>query len=518
MSALDKNREIVNREPASILFSPRFYGFLKHIISVTEIEPIINNAIDYAIELSNAERGMIILFDSQGEIYFQAARHLTKEDILHPSFEISQTIIKKVKHEAKPICLRNALEDKSIISESIGRLKLLSVICMPLINEEKVFGVVYLDNRAVTGIFEQGICEFLIEFTDFISLAAFRAYQHHRLQLKINDLEEQLRAKYRLDAIVGHHPKMIELLKLLSQIADTEATVLIQGESGTGKELVARALHFNNNKRKGNMFIPVNCGAIPEALLESELFGHVKGAYTGAVSNKIGLFEKADGGTVLLDEVSEMSPALQVKLLRILQTGEYVRVGSPDIRYCDVRVIAATNTDLQQTVQNGKFREDVYYRLNIIELLLPPLRERRSDVPILANHFLNIYSNKYGKTISGFSHEVEHVFSNYDFPGNIRELENIVQRAVVLAEGPKIEKRLLPAYLLGNDRLTSRSKKTSFKVAKKKILADFEKAFVTECIKNSKGNIRRAAENAGMDYKNFYDKLKKYSIRASQYH
>ena len=206
--------------------------------------------------------------------------------------------------------------------------------------------------------------------------------------------EQELRNNYLFGSIIGHHPKIIEILKLISQVAATDATVLILGESGTGKELVARAL-FENSQKKDKSFIPINCGGLPENLLESELFGHQKGAFTGAQKDKMGWFERADGGTIFFDEVSEMTGHLQVKLLRILQTGEFSRVGSTEISYCNVRIIAATNKDLQILIKEGTFREDLYYRLNVIDINLPPLRKRRTDIPILIQHYLNLFGKKY---------------------------------------------------------------------------------------------------------------------------
>ncbi|MFQ6114992.1 MAG: sigma-54 interaction domain-containing protein, partial [bacterium] len=250
---------------------------------------------------------------------------------------------------------------------------------------------------------------------------------------QLGTLETELRSRYRFDFIVGHHPKMVMNLKLVSQIADTDATVLIHGESGTGKELIARALHYNS-KRQYNPFVTINCGALPESLLESELFGHVRGSFTGAIKDKPGWFECAHGGTIFLDEVSEMTPALQVKLLRILQTGDYSPVGSTETRKCDVRFVAATNKDLPALVHEGKFREDLYFRLNVIDIEVPPLRERKSDIAFLSEYFMSLYGAKYGKEKVQMAQETEQRLFSYDFPGNVRELENIIQRCVLLAE------------------------------------------------------------------------------------
>ncbi len=351
------------------------------------------------------------------------------------------------------------------------------------------------------------------EFTDFISLAAHRTLEHKQIDDHASTLEAELRGKYHFESIIGHHPKIVEILKLVAQVANTNATVLIQGESGTGKELIARAFHYNS-RRKEKPLVPINCAALPEHLLESELFGHVRGAFTGAIKGTAGWFERADGGTIFLDEVNDMSLALQVKLLRILQTGEYSRVGSTEIRHSDVRVVAATSQDLQTLVKEGKFREEVYYRLNVIDLWLPPLRDRKCDIPLLARHFLGLYGAKYGKQNLRLSSEAEVLLLAYDFPGNVRELENIIQRAVVLSEGEFIEPHHLPTsvYREWTASALKEKKSSTFKVAKQHAVEQFERDYIIDCLKSTRGNISRGAQVAGIDVKNFYEKMTKYGI------
>jgi len=314
------------------------------------------------------------------------------------------------------------------------------------------------------------------------------------------------------EAIVGCDPKMANILKLVAQIADTDATVLIQGENGTGKELIARALHANS-RRKNQPFVPINCGAMPESLLESELFGHVRGAFTGAIKDKVGWFESAAQGTIFFDEVGEMAPALQVKLLRILQTGEYSRVGSTEIRHCKVRIVAATNKDLPTLVRAGAFREDVYYRLNVIDIEIPPLRQRKNDIPLLVCYFLKSFGARYDKTHLQLSPETEVLLLAHDYPGNVRELENIVQRAVVLAEGGEILPHHLPmAVQFRGTSAPSSDKPAPFKIAKQRAVQKFEREYIADCLKTAHGNISRAAQTAGIDVKNFYVKMTKYGI------
>ena len=482
------------------------------IFSESDIDKLLRIAMDIVIEIAGAERGMIILFEQGDNITFKVARQLSKEDIEHPQFQVSQTIIRKVRQSGESICLENALDDPNFQkSESARALKLLSVICIPFKHQDDIFGVVYLDNRKWSGIFKAETMNFIQKIANFISLAAYRALEQKQLFNKIDLLEKELRGKYDFDAIISQHPKMLNLLKLVAQVAGTDATVLIQGESGTGKELIARALHFNST-RKNKPFIPVNCGALPEHLLESELFGHVRGAFTGAIKDKAGWFECSDGGTIFLDEINDMSQELQSRLLRILQTGEYSKLGSTKICKCDIRIIAATNKNLKELVTKGTFREDVYYRLNVIDIHLPPLRERKSDIPLLVNHFLEKYNNK-NKQLTP---EAKALLLTYDFPGNIRELENAIQRAIALSQGDLIESFHLPESIAGNEQTSSKiAFDFSLAEIKRQAAEKAEKEMVTECLRTTKGHLSNAAKMLNMNVANFQKIVKKYKINSA---
>ena len=490
----------------------------RRLLAESDVDKVLALAMDHLIELTGAERGIIILFDLKGNELFQTARNLNKKDIEHPKFEISHSIINQVKKTGKPKCFRNAHESKLLTkSKSIARFKILSVICLPLLIKGKMAGVIYLDNRTVEGIFEPAICDFAVEFADFISLAAFNALTLKQMHNTVDAFERDLRERYDFDGIICHHSHMVKILRIVSKVANSDATVLILGESGTGKELIARSLHYNSF-RKDKPFVAINCGALAENLIESELFGHVKGAFTSAFKDEIGWFGRAHGGTIFLDEVSDMSPALQAKLLRVLQTNEYSPVGSSHTYYSNVRILAATNTNLKKLVEQKKFRKDLFYRLNVIDITLPPLRERKSDIPLLVDHFLGIYGKKNSKKDLQFSQKALGILMQYDFPGNVRELENIIERVTALAESNIIDSDLLPikhsqqphqsVYSAQNETLTEIKRKAAWKA---------EQEFLTECLRVSFGHITNAAKIAGIDVSDFHKAMKKHNIVASDY-
>ena len=484
----------------------------KELVAESDPQRLLSLAMDRVIAISGAERGMLILFGENGEFIFEIARNFQQEDITHPEGEVSSTVIDKARSQGTIVYLDHAVDDPAgEQNTNVGRLNILSGICLPLRHAGEIFGVIYFDHRASGGILDASSLPFLNEFADFISLAAYRALERRHRQNETPLFETTFREKYRFEMIVGRHPQMIKILKLIAQVADTKAAVLILGESGTGKELVARAIH-ENSQRRDKPFVPINCAALPENLLESELFGYVRGAFTGAIKNKPGWFERAEGGTILLDEVGEMSLALQMKLLRFLQTGEYSPVGSTEIRFCDVRMVSATSRDLPRLVEEGKFREEVYYRLDVVDMWLPPLRDRKSDIPALSQHFLQMYGGQYGKPSLLLSSKSEALLMAYHFPGNVRELENIIQRAVVLAEGETIDENHLPAKIYAAEEGKAVREEVGFKLAKQHAVEMFERQFLTNCLQASGGNISRAAAMAEIDFKNFYAKMRRLGI------
>jgi len=318
-------------------------------------------------------------------------------------------------------------------------------------------------------------------------------------------------------AIVGSDPRVLELIDLAKQVADTNATVLITGESGTGKELVAQIIREHSRQRR-DPFVAVNCGGIPESLQESEFFGHVKGAFTGATERKIGKLERANGGTIFLDEISEMSKSLQVALLRTLQSGEYSPVGSSETRYCDVRVIAAANRSLLEMIDSGGFRRDLYYRLNIIRLETPPLRARKGDIPVLCKHFAETLGAKQGRHGLEVSQGALQALLSYDYPGNVRELENFMSRAVILCRGGVIGTEHLPSEITEDSPLgVDDGHQADFQSAKAEAVERFERAYLTAVLSKCGGIVSRASTYSGLSERNFHEKLKRYEISAKSF-
>jgi two-component system response regulator PilR (NtrC family) len=327
-------------------------------------------------------------------------------------------------------------------------------------------------------------------------------------------LRQAVEDRYKFWNLIGKSPKMQRVYELVEKVSQTKANVLITGESGTGKELVAKAVHFNS-ARKDRSFVTLNCGAIPENLLESELFGHMKGSFTGAIANKRGLLEMAEGGTLFMDEIGELPLPLQVKLLRVIQEREFKRVGGIEDIKVDVRIISASNQDLQQKVAHGSFREDLFYRLNVIQIKIPPLRERKEDIPLLVNHFVRKYSADTGKEIEGISPEALELLLGYNFAGNVRELENIIERSITLETTPMIADRHIRSYL--NERMISKGIPPTLEIPEEgmdlnKVVEDLEKAFILKALEQTDGVKKKAAEILGMNFRAMRYKLAKYDL------
>jgi DNA-binding NtrC family response regulator len=353
---------------------------------------------------------------------------------------------------------------------------------------------------------------------DELELAVARAFDRRAGLVGVSDSGGNDESSYRFENIIGASPAMQTVFRLIARCAPTNSTVMLRGESGTGKELIARAIHYNS-LRGDHAFVPVDCTSLSENLLESELFGHVKGSFTGAVSNKKGLFEMADGGTLFLDEIGNIPLSTQAKLLRFIEEREFKAVGDTRTQSVDIRLITATNKDLESMVADGDFRDDLYYRINIFPIEIPPLRERREDIPALASHFLQQFSGEMKQPTREFSPGAMNLLMNHDWPGNVRELENVVERAVILASGDVIRQGhlvniidMLPHIDLDVPR-TSEELKQVKKIARRKSVENVEKHFVLRALKRNRWNVTRAAEDTGMQRSNFQALMAKYDIR-----
>lgn len=365
---------------------------------------------------------------------------------------------------------------------------------------------------AIEGI-KQGAFDYLAKpfRKEEIKLVVQRALDHCRLVRENARFREELKGKDEWSPLVGSSPAMLDVYKLVARVSESKSTVLLQGESGTGKELIARAIHANS-PRRDKPFVPVNCGALPDTLLESEMFGHEKGAFTGAVGMKAGLFEAANGGTLFLDEIGELGQALQVKLLRVMQDHEVRRVGGTASVKVDVRIIAATNRDLEQFVKEGKFRDDLYYRLNVVRITLPSLKERREDIPMLAHHFLQKYAGGATSGVRGFLPETMARLKDYRWPGNVRELENAVERAVSLSHGPLVTPDDLPEGI--RNAATQEVKEAAASDVDEVCLTleEVEKRHLVRVLKETKGNKVKAAKILGIDRRTLYRMAERFGL------
>jgi len=417
------------------------------INSLHDPETVLQEVLAIAMKTLDAERGFIVLVSDTHRDGFEIRhqKNFTDEQLGEVA-RISTTAVDEVLRSGQPLLIYEAQEDKRFgTTESILVEQIQSIACVPLHIKEHQVGAIYIDSRTRRARFTQEHLPFLTAFANQAAIAIENARLYGFLRSENRRLRTEVQRLRGFDEIIGQSLPMKDIFNTLSRVAGSDATVLIEGESGTGKELIARALH-NNSERAEKPFVAIFCGSLPENLLESELFGYKKGAFTGAVTDKKGLFETANEGTVFLDEVGDLSPRTQQALLRVLQEGEVKRVGENQVRTVDVRIVSATNRPLKDLLKSGEFREDLYYRLNTITIEMPPLRHRRGDVALLAHHFLDRFATRKKSGIKGFTPDAIEAMNDYSWPGNVRELENAVERGVVLGQSEFIKKEdlLLP--------------------------------------------------------------------------
>ena len=492
-----------------------------------ELEKVLADTLRTVLDLMDLKAGWIFLREGETNKLI-----LTSHLGLSPEFVREETerplgncICSHVMRRKKPLIAENILKCSRLSRSVVEEQGLACHASVPLISKDRVVGVMNVasenfrpfseeDLGLLTGIGHQvGVAienARLFEDTRKKSSELKEAYERlkslyeelKRERKKTKTLKKALEERFGLENIVGKNHKMQAIYDLIEDISQSDSTVLIQGESGTGKELIARAIHVLS-PRKERPFVVANCSAYAQTLLESELFGHEKGAFTGAIRRKKGRFELADGGSIFLDEIGEIPPTTQLVLLRVLQEKKFERVGGEDTIKVDVRVIAATNRNLAQDMMSGRFREDLYYRLNVIPVMVPPLRERKDDIPLLVKHFLEVYSTASSKAIRGFSEEVMQIFLDYDWPGNVRELQNVVEHAVILAKGEMIRQIDLPHSLKETFPRT---------YADISSLKDTEKNLILKVLNETDGNKYQAAKRLGITRSTLYGKLRKHGI------
>jgi transcriptional regulator with GAF, ATPase, and Fis domain len=502
--------------------------------SELHLDRLLEIVVDHLVEISGAERGFLVLAGEGGRPEARVARNFEQEDVDSPERAFSTSIVNKVMASGEPILTANAVEDARFADNlSLNAIRARSVMCLPFRVRGKAMGALYVDNRLQKGAFGQAELSTLVSLVDLAAAAIERARLfdlnerkakeledlNRRLEIKVEHQEKELtEVRDRLRTvgqpegsypqIIGRSPAMVQVLKLLDKIVPTEEPVLITGESGTGKELIARAIHSKGPRAK-RPFLTENCAALPDTLLESELFGHVRGAFTGADRDKKGLFELADTGTLFLDEIADMSPDMQKKLLRALQEGEIRPVGGKAVKKVDVRIVSASNKELERLVRAGEFREDLYYRLKVLTIRLPPLRSRKEDVPALVEHFLALHAGP-KRRAKRLGPGVMDSLVAHDWPGNIRELENEVKRMVALGEEEITVEVVSEPVRRGARRLEDPDEGPVQNLIE--LVETAERREIQKALRLAEGNKTRAADLLGISRFTLQRKLEKYGM------
>jgi len=461
--------------------------FNRRLLEIRAVPDQIEALLDAVIDVVHANKGFIILL-RDGDPTIAAARNVDQETIPDAVTQLSDSILRRCIDSRQPLIVSDAVNDTMFhSSESVLNLQLSSVMVAPLIAQGQLLGLIYVGNDNVVNLFEQSSLDILTVFAGQASLILQNAILLDQLTTDRDRMAEELDAQ-RFGDIIGSCPSLLQVFRRVEKVAVADISVLITGETGTGKELIAHELHRRSNRAE-KPFVVVNCGAIPENLMESELFGHVRGAFTGAVATRQGSFQAADSGTLFLDEIGEMPLSLQVKLLRALQEREVVKVGDTKPQSVDIRIVAATNRDLEACIKEGTFREDLYYRLNVVNLHLPPLRERGDDVVLLAKFLLKKYAAEFGAAVKGFTPKALEEMRNYDWPGNVRQLENRIKKAIVLAD----------KTLIGVDDLDLGGDQQRVVVPLTQAREDFTRQYILEILERNGGNRTRTARDLGVD-------------------
>jgi Nif-specific regulatory protein len=476
----------------------------------------LHEAVEKVLEILDRElgmrRGAIALLGEKDDVAIEYAHGLSESERQRGRYKLNEGITGRVVSSGKPVIVPQVSQEPLFLNRTRKRSpeQEESFVCVPIKDRRKTIGALSITYPFKPDRGYDETVKLLTIVASMISQSLRLAQMVEREKAQLVDentlLKRELQQKYDFRNIIGTSKEMREVYEQIAQVAPAHTTVLIRGESGTGKELAAHAIHYNS-PRNAKPFIKVNCAALPESLIESELFGHEKGAFTGAIARKRGRFELAEGGTLFLDEIGDLSPAMQVKLLRVLQEREFERVGGAETVRVNVRLIAATNVDLEQAVQDARFRSDLYYRLNVFSIYLPPLRERKTDILLLADHFLEKYGRQNGKRIRRISTPAIDMLVSYHWPGNVRELENVIERASLVCEGNVIHGHNLPPTLQ-----TAEGSGTVTKMSLEQAVGAFEKDLIQDVLKTARGNRARAARMLDTTERILSYKVKKYEI------
>jgi transcriptional regulator with GAF, ATPase, and Fis domain len=512
-SLSERQLQVTNQQLAGFR---KLYEFSEKLMTLTEIDPLLEAMLDAVIEVTGAEKGLILLNDdafmtgpkpatpapentgSRRGARIRAARNVNRDAVADAAGAISDSIVRKVLETGRAVIVSDALSDAQFkSSESVLALQLSSVMCAPFSSQGQVQGVLYVGNDRVKNLFDKNQLDVLSIFASQASLILENAMLLNALRADKEKLVAELKDK-RFGEIIGACPSMMEVFRKLQKVATTDISVLITGETGTGKELIAREIHRRSNRSNGP-FVVINCGAIPENLIESELFGHVRGAFTGAVASRPGKFQVAGSGTLFLDEIGELPLNLQVKLLRALQERVVFRVGESKPEKIDIRVVAATNRVLEEEIRAGRFREDLYYRLNVVNLFLPPLRERGDDVLIIARALLSKHAEELGSHVQGLTPQALAAVKKSPWPGNIRQLENRIKKALVLCD----------KTLLTPEDLDLGKEAESLILPLEKAKEEFQRKYVLDVLERNNGNRTQTARDLGVDPRTIFRYLER---------
>jgi Nif-specific regulatory protein len=498
------------------------YEITKHLASAHNLQDCLERVVETLDREKDMTNGTVTIVNpATGELEIEVAHGITAEARRRGKYKIGEGITGKVVVTGEPILVPQIGEEPLFLNRTRTRgdekKKKSSFLCVPIKVGNQCIGALSIDREYKENLGPQAENDlrFLTVVSGLIAQTVERIRlvneEKERLRLENSKLRRELSEKNRIEEIIGNSSRMQEVYDMTHRVADTNATVLLRGESGTGKTLVAKALHANSSRRDGP-FVVVNCAALPESLLESELFGHEKGAFTGAISRKIGRFEQARKGTLFLDEISEINPSVQVKLLNVIQERTFQRLGGSEVLKTDIRLVAATNRDLEQAVENGSFREDLYYRLNVFPIYLPPLRERRTDILLLAEYFLDKFSRENRKRIERISTSAIDLLMQYHWPGNVRELQNCMERAVLICDENAIKAIHLPPTLQSSESVAG-DKPLSLAAA----VENYERELIIDALKKNKGNQTRAARYLDTSLRIINYKIHNYKIEPKQY-